>query len=74
MAVHHWVLYLGTSIAVLASGFTLSCIGFDANFGANQPPSSLLSMRLILAAGTSLFAILAFMLSKKAETSRLTIY
>ena len=65
MAVHHWVLYLGASIAVLASGFTLSFIGFDANFGADQPPSSLFSMRLILAAGTSLFAIIAFLLSKK---------
>ena len=67
MAIHHWALYLGSSIAMLTSGFTLSVIGFDANLGSDQPPSSLLGMRLILAVGTSVFAIIAFQLSKKLK-------
>jgi len=65
MAVFHWALHLGSSIAMLASGLTLSVIGFDANLGAEQPPASLIAMRLILAAGTSFFAIIAFLLTKK---------
>jgi len=64
MAVFNWVLHFGGAIAMVASGYTLSAIGFDANLGGEQAHSSLIAMRLILAAGTSIFAIMAFIFAK----------
>ncbi|WP_440906505.1 MFS transporter (plasmid) [Catenovulum sp. SX2] len=59
VSIHNIVMQLCTSLAMLVSGFSLNFIGFDAELAAGQSASSILDMRIILAGGTMLSALLA---------------
>lgn len=59
VSIHNIVMQLCTSLAMLVSGFSLNFIGFDAELAAAQSASSILDMRIILAGGTMLSAIVA---------------
>ena len=49
-------------LAILLAGLCLNLIGFDAGLGAQQSVSTLTSMRIILAGGTLIFALVAWAL------------
>ena len=58
VSLHAWVINFSLAAAVLISGFCLNAIGFDASKQAEQASDSILSMRIILSAGTVIFSII----------------
>lgn len=62
ISIVNWVQHFSGSFALVISGLTLNYIGFDATLGAFQSDSSLFSMRLLLALGTILSAILGWVI------------
>ncbi|WP_111977745.1 MFS transporter [Algibacillus agarilyticus] len=69
ISVQAWVLHVSSSLAIIASGYTLNLIGFDANLGAEQTEFSLQAMRYILSGGTILFSLLAWGLLTASKLS-----
>ncbi|EWH09574.1 Na+/melibiose symporter-like protein [Catenovulum agarivorans DS-2] len=59
VSIHNMVMQLCISLAMLTSGLSLNFIGFNAEMGANQSAASILDMRMILAGGTMISALLA---------------
>lgn len=60
VAVKYWAVQIALAIAVISSGYTLNLIGFDASLGADQPEHTILLMRIILVAGTTIAACIGF--------------
>ncbi|EDY81384.1 hypothetical protein VDG1235_1002 [Verrucomicrobiia bacterium DG1235] len=50
---------VGYSLSSLGVGIVLVLSGFDAELGGNQSPNTILSLRLVLAISTAVWAILA---------------
>ncbi|MEZ5277629.1 MAG: MFS transporter [Opitutaceae bacterium] len=61
-AANAWITKMGISLSFIFAGLVLSVTGFDANLGADQPPGTVLWMRLLFciipAVGTFLGLIL----------------
>ena len=49
-AANGWITKMGVSLSFILAGFVLNLTGFDANLGDNQPPGTVLWMRLLFCA------------------------
>ncbi|MDU0354214.1 MFS transporter [Paraglaciecola aquimarina] len=61
VSLQNLIVQLSVSFAFIAAGFSLNVIGFEAELGAGQPSSTLLSMRIILVTGTCIAAALGYL-------------
>lgn len=76
-SVYHWVLAVSSVLALVLSGLSLNLLGFDARAGANQIPSSLQAMRVVLAGGTVVFSVLPLWLlwyCRRKRSALLTVF
>jgi len=61
-AAFSWIQKTGFSLAFFVSGTALAWVGFRVELGGAQSPETFLSMRLVLALSTALWAVLAIVL------------
>ena len=62
-AVYAWIFKVGVSLAYLSGGFVLVLTGFDAALGKDQPPETLVSMRLIFVIFPAAVVLIACLLA-----------
>jgi GPH family glycoside/pentoside/hexuronide:cation symporter len=62
VAIYTLVANYSAALAILLAGLCVTVSGFDASLGAEQSSSSLNVMRIILAGGTVLFSLLAWLI------------
>ena len=73
-AANGWITKMGVSLSFILAGLVLNTTGFDAALGANQPPGTVLWMRILFCAipalgtGTALLLLRGYPLTRERVT------
>ncbi|ARD45984.1 hypothetical protein A3Q33_17815 [Colwellia sp. PAMC 21821] len=67
VSVQMWTLQITIAISAIFSGAALNWIGFDAELASAQTDSSIMWMRILLAGGTILSALICLILAKQYD-------